>query len=129
MWRAVLLGTVLAALVAAPTAYAAVSVSVSDGTVNADGSATVPVSISCSPGSVVLEAHLSLSQDDGAIWGMAGIADVRCTGKPKTYMVTVWPYDGAFHAGTAYASPYVLTQRRGTGTTESGGSGGPISLR
>ncbi len=128
MRRAVLVGTVLTALVAAPAAHAAVSVSVSDGTVNADGSATVPVSISCSPGSVVLEAHLSLSQDDGAIWGMAGIANVRCTGKTTTYMVTVRPYDGAFHAGTAYASPYVLTQRRRTGTTESGGSAASISL-
>jgi hypothetical protein len=126
--RPVLVATVLAALVAAPAAHTAVSVSASNGTVNPDGSATVPVSISCTPGSVVLEAHLSLSQDDGAIWGMAGIANVRCTGKTTTYHVTVRPHAGAFHAGTAYASPYVLTQRRGTGATESGGSAASISL-
>ena len=129
MRRAVLVGSVLAALVAAPAAHAAVSVSVSDGTGNPDGSATVPVSISCSPGSVVLEAHLSLSQDDGAIWGIAGIANVRCTGRATTYLVTVRPHEGAFHSGTAYASPYVLVQRRGTGATESGGSAASISLQ
>ncbi len=129
MRHAVLLGTLIAALVAAPAAHAAVSVSVSNGTANPDGSATVPVSIYCSPGSVVLEAHLSLSQDDGAVWAMAGIPNVRCGGKARTYLVTVRPHDGAFHAGTAYASPYVLVQDRATGNTESGGSAASIPLQ
>ena len=127
--RAVLVGSLMAALLAAPAAHAAVSVSASNGTANPDGSATVPVSISCSPGSIILEAHLSLSQDDGAIWGMAGIANIRCTPKARTYLVTVTPYNGAFHAGTAYASPYVLIQDRATGHTESGGSAASISLQ
>jgi hypothetical protein len=129
MRRAVLVGAVVALLVVAPAAHAAVSVSVSNGTANPDGSATVPVSIYCTPGSIVIEAHLSLSQDDGAIWGMAGIRNVRCTGKPTTYFVTVTPNQGRFHTGTVYASPYVLVQRRGTGDTESAGNAASISLQ
>ncbi len=129
MRRTILLGALMAALVAAPAAHAAVSVSVSNGTVNPDGSATVPVTIFCSPGSEVLEAHLTLSQDDQTISGMAGIAGVRCTGKARTYLVTVTPFQGSFHAGTAHASPFVLVQNRRTGETESGGSAATISLQ
>ena len=116
------------ALAAAPAAQAAVIASVGDGTANPDGSATVPVTISCEPGSVVLEAHLTLSQGDGSVWGMSGIANVRCTGRARTYLVTVTPFEGAFHAGVAYASPYVLVQDRRTGDTESGGSASHVTL-
>jgi hypothetical protein len=117
------------ALVAPARAEAAVTASASDGTVNQDGSATVPVTVACTPGSRVLEAHLTLSQQDGAVWGMAGLASVRCNGRPNTYLVTVRPFDGVFTAGTAHASPYVLVQHRGTGATESGGTSGQITLR
>ena len=117
-----------AALVCASSAHAVVTVSVGDGTANADGSATVPVTVACTPGSVVIEALVTLSQDDGAVWAMAGIPNVRCTGQPRTYLVTLRPYDAAFHPGTAYASPYVLVQSRRTGETESGGSARYITL-
>jgi hypothetical protein len=123
------LWAVAGALVAAPVAQAVVAVSVGNGTVNPDGSATVPVSISCEPGSVVLEAHLTLSQDDQAISGTSGIGNVRCTGRARTYLVTVTPQQGAFHPGTAFASPFVLVQSRRTGATESGGTASNITLQ
>jgi hypothetical protein len=59
---------------------------------------------------------------------MGGIAGVRCNGRPHTYLARVGPVDGAFHAGTASASPYVLVEGRGGKTTESGGTGGSITL-
>ena len=127
--RLILVGVVAAVLVVAPTAYAAVTAAAGDGTVNADGSATVPVTFSCSPGSVVIEAHITLSQDDQKISGTAGIAGVRCTGRPRTLLVKVVPVDGAFHPGTAFASPFLLVQNRRTSMTESGGTSATITLR
>lgn len=115
-------------LAAAPLAHAVAAASAGDGTANPDGTATVPVTITCDPGSVVLEAHLTLSQGDGSVWGMSGIANVRCTGRPRTYLVTVRPTEGAFAAGAAYASPYVLVQDRRTGGTQSGGTASTITL-
>ena len=121
-------GGVVLALVVAPVAYAVVTATVGDGTANADGSASVPVTVTCPAGARVIEAHLTLSQDDQAISGMAGIAGVRCNGRPRTYLVRVVPLEGAFHAGTAFASPYVLVERRSGNTTESGGTGRSITL-
>jgi hypothetical protein len=116
------------ALLGPPLVQASVFVSAANGTVNPDGSATVPVTVACDPGDVVLEAHLTLSQDDQTISGMRGIGSVRCTGRARTYLVTVAPFEGAFHAGTAYASPYVLVQDRRTGETESGSAASYITL-
>ena len=122
------IGAVGVALVMASVAYAVVTATVGDGTANTDGSATVPVTVSCPGGAKVIEAHLTLSQDDQTIWGMGGIAGIRCNGRPHTYLARVVPVEGAFHAGTAFASPYVLVERRGGKTTESGGAGGTITL-
>lgn len=119
---------VLALLVAAP-AHAEVRVSVGGGTSNPDGSATVSVTVTCDPGSRIIEAHVSLSQDEGYVWGMGGLANVRCNGRPNTYLATVRPSNGYFHAGAAYASAYVLVQSRATGQTESGGGSGEITLQ
>jgi hypothetical protein len=118
-----------AVLIVTPAAYAAVMATAGNGTANPDGSATAPVTIACTPGSRVLEAHLSLSQDAQTISGMAGIGGVRCTGQPRTYQVTVTPFDGAFHSGEAFASPFVLVQSRRTGATESGGTSSTITLQ
>ena len=123
------IGVVALAFVVTPVAYALVTATVGDGTVNSDGSASVPVTVSCPPGAKVIEAHLTLSQDEQTISGMAGIAGVRCNGRPRTYLVRVVPLDGAFHAGTATASPYVLVELPRGNTTESGGTGGTITLQ
>lgn len=120
---------VVTIFLSASAAQAAAVATAGDGKANPDGSATVPVTITCSPGARVLEAHLTLSQDEQTIWGMAGIANVRCTGRPRTYAVTVRPYDGNFHLGVAFASPYILVEDRRTGTTESGGTFSVIELR
>ncbi len=123
------IGVVALTLVVAPVAYAVVTATVGDGTANTDGSATVPVTVSCPGGTRVLEAHVTLSQDNQTISGMAGIAGVRCNGRPRTYLVRVVPLEGAFHAGTAFASPYVLVEHRSGSTTESGGTGSTITLQ
>ena len=122
-------GAVALALVVVPVAYAVVTATVGDGTANTDGSASVPVTVSCPGGSTVIEALVTLSQDDQTISGMAGIPGVRCNGRPRTYLARVVPVEGAFHVGTALASPYVLVERRNGKTTESGGTGGSITLR
>ena len=119
---------VAALLILAPAAQAQVTARAGYGTVHADGSVTVPVTLSCSPGMRVLEAHLTLSQVVQTVSGTAGIAKVLCTGRPRTYLVRVTPLDGAFHAGTAFASPYLLVHNRRTNTTESGGTFTTIML-
>jgi hypothetical protein len=124
----IFVGALVAALLLAAGAQAAVSASVGDGRANTDGTATVPVTVTCPPGSVVLEAHLTLSQDDQAISGQAGLGRIRCNGRPQNLLVTVTPFQGSFHAGAAYASPFILVQFRGTGETESGGSASTITL-
>jgi hypothetical protein len=124
----IFVGTLVVALLVAAGAQAAVTVSVGDGRANTDGTATVPVTVTCPPGSFVLEAHLTLSQDDQAISGQAGLGRIRCNGRPQTFLVTVTPFQGSFHAGAAYASPFILVQFRGTGETESGGSASTITL-
>jgi hypothetical protein len=63
---------------------------------------------------------LSVSQDNQAIFGQTGIP-VGCDGKSRKYRVTVTPLEGAFHAGDAFASAFVLTCADPTcGTTEQG---------
>jgi hypothetical protein len=124
----IFVGVLVLALALAAGAHAAVTVSVSDGRANADGTATVPVTVSCPPGSFVLEAHLTLSQDDQATSGQAGLGRIRCNGRAQTLVVTVTPFQGSFHPGPAYASPFVLVQFRGSGDTESGGNASTITL-
>jgi hypothetical protein len=124
----VVIGAVGLALVVAPVAYAVVTATVADGTVNTGGSASVPVTVSCPAGTRVIEAHLTLSQDNQTISGTGGIAGVRCNGRAHTYLVRVVPPEGAFHSGAAFASPYVLVERRSGNTTESGGTAATITL-
>jgi hypothetical protein len=84
---------------------------------------------SCDLGHQVLEAHLSVSQDNQAIFGQTGIP-VRCDGKSRKYRVTVTPLEGAFHAGDAFASAFVLTCADPTcGTTEQGQDARTITVR
>jgi hypothetical protein len=102
-------------------AQAAVAVSVApDAKLVANGAVRPVVVASCDPGHQVLEAHLSVSQDNQAIFGQTGIP-VGCDGKSRKYRVTVTPLEGAFHAGDAFASAFVLTCADPTcGTTEQG---------
>ena len=74
----------------------------------ANGAVRAVVVASCDPGNQVLEAQLSVSQDNRALSGQGGIP-VRCDGNSRKYRVTVGPFEGAFHAGDAFASAFVLT--------------------
>jgi hypothetical protein len=95
----------------------------------ANGALRAVVVASCDPGHQVLEAHLSVSQDDQAIFGQAGIP-VRCDGKSRKYRVTVTPTEGDFHAGDAFGSAFVLTCADPTcGTTEQGQDARTITVR
>jgi hypothetical protein len=113
------------------TAQAAVAVAIQPAAkLVGDGAVRVVVVASCDPGQQVLEAHLSVSQDDHAIFGMTGIP-VRCDGKARRHRVTVSPLDGAFHAGDAFASAFVLTcaDPPTCGTTEQGQDALTITVR
>jgi hypothetical protein len=74
----------------------------------ANGAVRVVVEVSCDPGDVVLEAHLSVSQDHQGAFGETGLP-VHCDGQSRTYRVMVTSFEGAFRAGEAYASAFVLT--------------------
>jgi hypothetical protein len=90
-------------------AQAAVAVSIQSGAkLLSNGAVSAVVVASCDPGDQVLEAALSISQDNRALSGQAGIR-VRCEGRSREYRVMVAPREGAFHAGDAFASAFVLT--------------------
>jgi hypothetical protein len=111
-------------------AQAAVAVSIEPvAKLVANGAVRAVVVASCDPGRQVLEAHLSVNQDNQAIFGEAGIP-VRCDGKSHKYRVTVTPTDGNFHTGDAFGSAFVLTCADPTcGTTEQGQDARSITVR
>jgi hypothetical protein len=111
-------------------AQAAVAVSIeAEAKLVANGAVRAVVVASCDPGREVLEAHLSVSQDNQAIFGQTGIP-VRCDGKSRKYRVTVTPLEGDFHAGNAFASAFVLTcADPACGTTEQGQDARTITVR
>lgn len=113
------------------TAQAAVAVAIQPAAkLVGDGAVRVVVVASCDSGHQVLEAHLSVSQDDQAISAMTGIP-VRCDGRARRYRVTVSPLDGAFHAGDAFASAFVLicADPPTCGTTEQGQDARTVTVR
>jgi hypothetical protein len=111
-------------------AQAVVAVSIApEAKLVANGAVRAVVVASCDPGHQVLEAHLSVSQDNQAISGETGIP-VRCDGKSRKYRVTATPLEGAFHAGDAFTSAFVLTCADPTcGTTEQGQDARTITVR
>jgi hypothetical protein len=113
-----------------PRAQAAVAVSIQpEAKLLSNGAVRAVVVVTCDSGHQVLEAHVSVSQDDQTIFGQTGIP-VRCDGKSHKYRVTVTPLQGAFHAGDAFASAFVLTCADPTcGTTEQGQDSRTITVR
>ena len=111
-------------------AQAAVAVSIqSEAKLLANGAVGAVVVVSCDPSDQVLEAQVSVSQDNRALSGQAGIP-VRCDGKSRKYRAMVGPFEGAFHAGDAFASAFVLTCADPTcGTTEQGHDTRTITVR
>ena len=112
-------------------AHADVTVSIEPrAKLTATGAVRVVVVASCDPGDQVLEAHLSVSQDDQTISGQAGIP-VRCDGKSRKYRVAVSPLEGTFHPGDAFVSAFVLTctDPPTCGMTEQGQDVGTVTVR
>ena len=111
-------------------AQAAVAVAIqSEAERLANGAVGAVVVASCDPGDQVLEAQVSVSQDNRALSGQAGIP-VRCDGESRKYRVMVGPFEGAFHAGDAFASAFVLTCADPTcGTAEQGHDTQTITVR
>jgi hypothetical protein len=85
--------------------------------------------VTCDAGREVLEAHLTISQDDQRVTGTAGIAGIRCDGRPHTVKVRVTPLDGAFHEGGAVASAFILRLDPSAGTTEQGQDSSTINVK
>jgi hypothetical protein len=68
----------------------------------------VKVKVECEPPAEVLEALVTVSQDEGAAFGEAGITSVVCDGKKRTHKVTVQALDSTFRPGEAFVSAFVL---------------------
>jgi hypothetical protein len=112
-------------------AQAAVAVTIEPGAkLVGAGAVRLVVVASCDPGDQVLEAHVSVSQDNQTIVGQTGIP-LGCDGKARKYRVTVRPLQGAFHAGDAFASAFALTctDPPTCGTTEQGQDARTITVR
>jgi hypothetical protein len=74
----------------------------------------VEVECSLDPSEVLLEGHVSVSQDDA--FGMAGLNPV-CDGRERVYPIRVRTFGGTFEAGDAFASAFLLflnTETQGT---------------
>jgi len=93
------------------------------------GSVVARLTITCDPGREVLEAHLTISQDDQRISGTAGISGTRCDNRPHTVKVRVTPVEGAFHEGEASASAFISRLDPNTGTTEQGQDSQAITVQ
>jgi hypothetical protein len=93
------------------------------------GSLVARLTITCDPGRQVLEAHLTISQDDQRISGTAAISRIRCDNRPHTVMVRVSPVEGAFHEGEAHASAFILRLDSTTGTTEQGQDSRTVTVK
>jgi hypothetical protein len=111
-------------------ANAAVSVSIAPDAKLVDaGTVVARVTVACDRGDQVLEAHLTVSQDDQRISGTAGIGGVRCDGKQHRFRVRVTPQEGSFHTGDAFASAFVLVLDPATGMTEQGQATATIAIK
>jgi hypothetical protein len=74
-----------------------------------DGQAVrVKVKVKCEPPAEVLEALVTVHQDEGAAFGEAGITSVVCDGKKRTHRVAVEALDSTFRRGEAFVSAFVL---------------------
>ena len=125
---AAVMATAALTLAGAPSALATVTVSVDpDGKLKGT-TAILRVTVTCDAGDEVLEANLTLSQDDQAISGTGGIPGVRCDGRPHKSTVRVTAQNGTFHTGAASASAFVLVLEP-AGTTEQGQASQTVNLR
>jgi hypothetical protein len=124
-----MLGVLAALLIAAAPAGAATSVTIAPNAKRVEGGAAVVVrvTVTCDPGKDVLEAHVSVSQDEAS--GMAGIPGIACDGRPHKHKVRVRTFDGAYDRGDAFASAFILRIDPQTQETEQGQDSRTVRVR
>ena len=87
------------------------------------------VKVACPAGLEILEAHVTVSQDDQRLFGQGPISGVHCTGKPRWYRYQARAYEHSFHTGSAYVSAYVLAGAEHRVRTASGGDTRVVKVR
>jgi hypothetical protein len=114
---------------AAPVqASAAVTID-SDAKLAPSGAVTLRLTIVCDPGREVLEAHVTVSQDEQRISGTAGIAGIRCDGRPHRVKARITPTEGSFREGEGYASAFILLLDPSSSTTEQAQDARSITIK
>jgi hypothetical protein len=127
---AIVIAVAVATSVGATPADATTTVTIdSQAKLVADGSVIARVTVTCDPGREVLEAHLTISQDDQRISGTSGISRIRCDNRPHKVKVRVTPLEGSFHVGDGFASAFILRYDPNTGETEQGQDSRSITVR
>jgi hypothetical protein len=128
---AVLALALVASLLMAASAQAAVTVSIGPDAKRIKGGRAVNavVTVTCDPGFEVLEAHLTVSQDNQTITGTGGLGAVQCDGTPHTHHVVVNAQEGRYHRGEAFASAFVLVIDPNTNETQQGQATATINVR
>lgn len=86
----------------------------------------VEVECSLEPGEVLLEGNVSVSQDDAA--GIEGLTAV-CDGRERLIPVRIASFGGAFDAGEAFASVFLLFLNQQTQQTTSVSLSRTITIR
>jgi hypothetical protein len=122
-------GLVAASMLGAFPVQATTTVSIEPEAKLVRGSVVARLTITCDSGRDVLEAHITISQDDQRTSGTAGISRIRCDDRPHTVRVRVTPVEGAFHEGDAFASAFISRLDPNTGTTEQGQDARTITVR
>ena len=94
-----------------------------------DGNVAGSVRVSCPRGLHVLEAGVTLSQDDQALFGQGFIDRITCDGKQRWYRWRAFWFEQPFHTGTAYASAFVIVTDEASEDTVSGGDTRIVAVR
>jgi hypothetical protein len=120
---------VVALLIGVAPAGAATSVTIEPTAKRVAGGAAVIVrlTVTCDPGRDVLEAHVSVSQDEAS--GMAGIPGIVCDGSPHRHRVRVGTFEGSYDRGEAFASAFILRIDPVTQETEQGQDSRTVTVR
>lgn len=88
----------------------------------------VPVTASCDPGMELLEARISVSQEDQGVNGDGPIGSFPCDGRRHAVIGRARTFDSQYHPGEAFASAFLLVIDPETQQTQSVGDTRVIRL-
>jgi hypothetical protein len=71
------------------------------------GSVEVSVSVKCEPFGEHFESNITVTQDGQRIFAQRGLPFIVCDDRWHEYTVLATPFEGSFHAGSAFASDFV----------------------